>query len=147
MMPHVLPYAAADRFGRILLVLLAIVAVAACEEDAADPATPASGETPVATVEIRQGLTRDLRQAEADLTQLENSISDYLGDPDATSLRRASDSWMEYREIQCDALRLVFTPGTMAPVAQLTCLVALTDDRQAFLDQQYNFAHPAVPTR
>ena len=143
MMPHVRPHTAAGRSARILLVLSAALAVAGCEGDAADPAMPASGDGPATTVEMREGLTRDLRQAEADLAQLESSISGHLGDPDATSLRRASDRWREYRQIQCDALRLVFTSGTMGPVAQLTCLVALTDGRREFLEEQYDFAQPA----
>ena len=130
--------------GRTLLTLVAALGVAACRSDSEDSTDLSAAEAVRTTIDIREGLTSDLWQAEADLAQLEDSIYLYLGPTHATSVRRASERWEEYRQIECDALRLAFATGTIGPVAQLTCLVALTDGRREFLGQQYDFARPAA---
>ena len=135
---------AATASGCTFLSLVAALGVAACRSSSEDSSDSSSAEAVRTNIEIREGLTRDLWQAEIDLAQLEDSIYLYLGPTHATSVRRASERWEEYRQIECDALRLAFATGTIGPVAQLTCLVALTDGRREFLGQQYDFARPAA---
>ena len=96
---------------------------------------------------MREVLTRDLSAAEADLAALVDSIQVYLGDPSTAMLRSAGSLWEEYRRAECESLRAVFDPGTLGPVAQLACLVEVTDDRRRLLDGQYDFIRPAPGAR
>jgi len=85
-------------------------------------------------------LTRDLRAAQGELKSLEDSLDRSLGDSLAVLLHRAEATWEQYRKEECDAIRLAFAGGSDAPVAQMDCWVALTDDRRRFLGHEYNFA-------
>jgi len=95
---------------------------------------------------MSQGLTRDLEQAERDLAALEDSIYLFLGDTVSAVLKEADASWTQYRKLECDAIRLEFAPGTMAPIAQLECSVELTDARRRFLGEQHDFIRAVRPT-
>lgn len=135
----------------------ALLAVAACTPSERQPGGdgrggegPARGDSGqfATTPQIEEGLSRDLQAAERDLAATEDSIYVFLGDPLAAELRVVGARWKEYRQLQCDAIRSVFAPGTMAPVGQMDCLVVLTDDRRRFLGEQYSFMRPArVPGR
>jgi hypothetical protein len=111
----------------------AVAVFCACYEG--DRAAPGVVDTPG----MREALTLDLRAAEADLAALVDSIHAYLGDASAAVLLSAGDLWEEYRRVECESLRAVFEPGTLGPVAQLTCLVEVTDDRRRLLGGQYDF--------
>jgi uncharacterized protein YecT (DUF1311 family) len=95
------------------------------------------------TREMSHGLTDDLQQAERDLAALQDSIYLFLGDTTSAMLKQARVSWEHYRKLECDAIRVEFAPGTMAPIAQLECWVALTDARRRFLGEQHDFIRPA----
>jgi uncharacterized protein YecT (DUF1311 family) len=109
---------------------------------------PRREEGPViSTRAMREALTRDVDASERDLTALQDSISQRLGDSVAVLLRRARTSWDEYRKLECDAIRRAFAQGSMAPVAQLECWVELTDERRRFLDDEFNFTGPDSSSR
>jgi uncharacterized protein YecT (DUF1311 family) len=81
---------------------------------------------------------------------LEDSIYQLMGDTVAMLLKQADTSWKAYRKLECDAVRLAFAQGSIAPVAHLDCWVELTDDRRRFLSVGYSFARPpgsAAPGR
>jgi uncharacterized protein YecT (DUF1311 family) len=92
-------------------------------------------------------LTRDVRESERELAALQDSIYRFLGDTVSVSLKQAEMSWAAYRKLECGAIRVAFAQGSLAPVAQLECLVELTDDRRRFLAHEYNFARPAAGRR
>jgi uncharacterized protein YecT (DUF1311 family) len=88
---------------------------------------------------MSQGLSRDVQQADRDLVTLEDSLYLFLGDTLAAALKLADASWAEYRKLECGALHIAFAPGTQAPIAQMECWVALTDERRKFLAEQYDY--------
>jgi len=124
-----------------------VLLAAACSqrEQSPDESGVRSDRDAVTTPQQREDLSTDLRQAEKSLTALEDSIRSFLGMPDAEGVQHARALWDQYRKAECDGLRFYFEAGTIAPVAQLACLVALTDARRRFLAEQYDFIRPARP--
>ena len=92
------------------------------------------------TREMISGLARDMRASQRELSALEDSLDRSLGDSVAILLHRAEATWEQYRRQECDAIRIAFAQGSVAPVAQMECWVALTDDRDRFLRREYDFA-------
>lgn len=104
----------------------------------------------IPTAEMSQELTRDVHASEHELSVLEDSIYQAMGDTVSMLLKQADTTWKAYRKLECDAVRLSFAQGTIAPVADLECWVELTDDRRRFLSGGYSFARPpgsAAPGR
>ena len=97
----------------------------------------------IPTREMSQELTRDVHASEHELTTLEDSIYQLIGDTLSVLLKQADTSWKAYRQLECDAIRLTFAQGSIAPVAQLQCWIELTDDRRRFLSAVYDFARPS----
>ena len=127
-------------------IILYVLQAAACmqREQISDEA--GSDRDAVTTPQQREDLSADLLRAERSLTAVEDSIRDFLGMPDAADFQQqARGLWDQYRKAECDALRFYFESGTIAPVAQLACLVSLTDARRQFIAEQYDFIRPASP--
>jgi uncharacterized protein YecT (DUF1311 family) len=121
----------------------ALLTAAACSNEESDRnARQASSVPGVSTEEMIDGLSRDLQQSERDLAALEDSIYVFVGDTASAALKQAHASWEQYRKLECDAIRVEFGPGTMAPIAQLECSVELTDTRRRFLGDQHDFIRP-----
>jgi uncharacterized protein YecT (DUF1311 family) len=137
------------RFG------FALVATAACstgERDSANnrraPRASVDSGPPITTREMSEGLTRDVRESDRELVALQDSIYRFVGDSLSAVLQRAGASWEQYRKLECDAIRLTFAPGTMAPIAQMECWIELTDERRHFLVEQYDYMRPGrAPSR
>lgn len=129
----------------LLLYPLTLTVASVCAACGAPPA--GEPRSVITTPGMREELTRDLNEAEHNLVELQDSIQRYLGDPYASTFRAVIDRWQEYRGEECDAIRVTFAPGTIAPVAELTCLIALTDDRRKFLGTLYDFARPGSSER
>jgi uncharacterized protein YecT (DUF1311 family) len=91
---------------------------------------------------MRRELALDVRASERELAALQDSLSQLLGDTLSELLARSRARWEEYRKLECDAIRVAFAQGSIAPVAQLECWVELTDDRRRFLDREYGFVRP-----
>lgn len=107
---------------------------------------PSADSSATTTREMSQGLTRDLQQSDRDLAALQDSLYPFLGDTVAAVLKQARANWEQYRKLECDAIRVAFAPGTMAPIAQTECYVVLTDERRRFLVDHYDYMHTAQPT-
>lgn len=90
------------------------------------------------TFEMQRCLSLELKRHESKLSVFEDSVSVNLDDSVAVLFRQAHVSWMQYREQQCEAVRAVFFPGTMAPVMQLQCLLEMTDQRLLLLRDAYS---------
>jgi uncharacterized protein YecT (DUF1311 family) len=88
---------------------------------------------------MSQALTRDVRESDRELAALQDSIYGFIGDTLALLLRQTRASWEQYRKLECDAIRVAFAPGSMAPIAEMECWVELTDDRRRFLVEQYDY--------
>jgi uncharacterized protein YecT (DUF1311 family) len=127
------------RTRRLTACLIAICVAFACSSEKRGE-KPAKGPL-ISTREIREGLARDVGASDRDLTALQDSIYRFLGDTIAVLLKRARTRWDEYRQLECDAVRLAFAHGSMASVAESDCWVELTDDRRHFLGDEYNFVH------
>ena len=53
--------------------------------------------------------------------------------------------WEQYRKLECDAIRVAFAEGSMAPVAQMECWIDLTDDHRKFVAQEYGYMRNGGP--
>ena len=101
----------------------------------AQDSTCTKANTPL---QLRQCLSADLQQADSGLAALLSRIGTQLGDSAAQALDEATRSWKVYRREECAALLRSFEGGLEGPVAQLSCLVGLTNDRLAHLKQVYS---------
>lgn len=105
-----------------------------------------SGDSaPVTTHEMTQGLTRDVGEADRAVAAVEESIYVFMGDTVTVLMKLARARWEQYRELQCDAIRVAFAEGTMAPIAQMQCWIDLTDDRRRILVEQYDYMRNGGP--
>lgn len=91
------------------------------------------------TPTMRRALSSDLRAAEQALQQIEDSIDVALGPEIAIRLQPMREEFVAYRKEQCERLKAVFKDGTYGAVAQLECMVHLTDSRREFIVEHYDF--------
>lgn len=91
------------------------------------------------TPTMRRDLTSDYRAAEQALQLAEDSVDNALGPNDAVRLQPLKAAFVTYRKEQCERLKAVFKGGTFGPVAELECLIHLTDSRREFIEQHYDF--------
>ena len=126
-------------------IALAVVILASCAApDGGSPkdtsAPRASVDTtPVTTHDEIEALTRDLKASERDMTATEDSVYVFMGDSMAVLVRKAHASWEEYRKLECDAIKLAYAGGSMAPVAQMECWIDLTDGHRKFMSDEYGY--------
>ena len=137
---------------------LAVVTLVACSTPdrgpAMDTAAPraSTDTTTMTTHQMIEALERDRTASDRDLAATEDSIYLFMGDTVATLLKRAHASWEQYRKLECDAIRVAFAEGSMAPVAHLECWVDLADDHRKFVSKEYDYMRhggppPARPPR
>ena len=109
----------------------------ACSERPRD-ATDAVADT-MTTPTMRRDLSSDLKAAELALQQAEDSVDAALGPELAIRLQPMREAFVTYRKQQCERLKAVFTDGTYGPVAELECMIHLTDSRREFIEENYDF--------
>jgi uncharacterized protein YecT (DUF1311 family) len=134
-------------------IALALVSVVACNTPNRDSAHDTSAAranadtTPVTTHEMVEALTREVKASERDLAASEDSVYVFIGNSDSTTvlLKRAHASWEQYRKLECDAIKVAFAEGSMAPVAQMECWIDLTDDHRKFIAQEYGYMRNGGP--
>jgi len=105
----------------------------ACSERSRDMADTMTTPT------MRRELSSDLRAAEQSLQQIQDSVDVALGPELATRLHPLREAFLTYRKQQCELLKDVFKDGTYGPVAELECLIHLTDSRREFIEEHYDF--------
>ena len=141
------------RVRRLPKIALAVLIPAACTASdrgtASDTsATRASADTTtVTTHQMLEDLSRAVKASERDLAAAEDSVYVFIGDGDSTTvlLKKAHASWEQYRKLECDAIRVAFAEGSMAPVAQMECWIDLTDDHRKFIAQEYGYMRNGGP--
>ena len=132
-------------------IALALVTVVACNAPDRGPArdtTPSRASadtTPVSTHEMVEGLSQDVKAAERDMMATEDSVYVFMGDSITVLLKRAHASWEQYRKLECDAIKLAFADGSMAPAAQMECWIDLTDGHRKFMSDEYSYMRDGVP--
>ena len=138
-------------------IVLAVVTVAACStpdrgsaRDTSAPGASATASasadtTPVTTHDMVEALVRDRKDADRQLASIEDSVWVVMGDSVAALLKQAHTSWEQYRKLECDAIKVAFAEGTMAPVAQLECWIDLTDDHRKFVTEEYDYLRNGLP--
>jgi uncharacterized protein YecT (DUF1311 family) len=137
-----------------LVVVVTVVACAAPDQRPARDSTASPGAadtTTVTTHAMLETLERDRTTSERELGAAEDSVYAFIGDTVAVLLKQAHTSWEQYRKLECDAIRVAFAEGSMAPVAHLECWIDLTDDHRKFIAQEYGYmrdgALPPPPRR
>jgi len=139
-------------------IALAVVTLVACTTPGRDTprdtaaARATADTTPVTTHDAVEALTRDVKASERDMTTTEDSVYVFMGDSTAVLLKKAHASWEQYRKLECDAIRVAFAEGSMAPVAQMECWIDLTDGHRKFMSDEYSYMRsgglpPARPPR
>lgn len=132
-------------------ISLALVIAAACtapDRGSRNDTTASRARADTSTVtthEMVEALTRDVRASEHDLAAAEDSIYLFMGDSVAVLLKQANASWEQFRKLECDAIRVAFSEGSMAPVAQMECWIDLTDDHRKFLAEEYGYMRNGRP--
>jgi hypothetical protein len=136
-------------------IALSFVTLAACntpppdrgpaKDTTAARATAPADTTTVTTHQMVEALVRDRQESERDLTAVEDSFFVFMGDTVAVALKKAHANWEQYRKLECDAIKVAFTEGSMAPVAQLECWIDLTDDHRKFIAQEYSYMRNGGP--
>lgn len=91
----------------------------------------------LATVEMRECLTAQLKLADSSLAHLEGSVKAQLSPSVANALDVASTAWGSYRKAECKALLDSYEGGHEGPVVQLACLVEAAHDRSELLETIY----------
>jgi hypothetical protein len=91
------------------------------------------------TPTMRRELSTELRAAEQALQQIQDSVDAALGPDIAIRLEPLREEFVAYRRDQCARLKAVFKDGTYGPVAELECLIHLTDSRREFIEKHYDF--------
>ena len=133
---------------KIALVVVIAVACAAPDQRPARDTTaspPDADTTSVTTHAMIETLERDRATSERELGAAEDSVFAFLGDTVAVLLKQAHTSWEQYRKLECDAIRVAFAEGSMAPVAHLECWIDLTDDHRKFIAQEYGYMRDGAP--
>jgi uncharacterized protein YecT (DUF1311 family) len=126
------------RVARVAPVAVAlIVALAACSKREPD-ALNAVADT-MTTPTMRRELTSDLRASELALERIQKSVDSALGPELAIHLEPLRQAFLQYRGDQCGRLKAVFRGGTYGPVAELECMIHLTDSRREFIEKHYDF--------
>jgi len=124
--------------GLAVVAALTLGAVACSERPRVARDSDAAADT-MTTPTMRRDLSSDLRAAEQALQQVEDSVDAALGPELAIRLQPMHEAFVTYRREQCDRLKAVFTDGTYGAVAQLDCLIHLTDSRREFIQKHYDF--------
>ena len=134
---------------KIGLALLTAVACSTTERGSTPDTSRArasADSSPMTTHDMIEALTRDVRESDRDLSMVEDSIYLFIGDSVSVLLKQARTSWEQHRKLECDAIRLAFAEGSMAPIAQMECWIDLTDDHRQFLAEQYGYMRNGRPT-
>jgi len=126
--------------GVAAVVAVLTLGALACSEKprAAGDASDAAADT-MTTPTMRRELSSDLKTAEQALQKVEDSVDVALGPDEAIRLRPLKEAFLTYRKQQCERLKAVFKDGTYGPVAELECLIHLTDSRREFIEENYDF--------
>ena len=123
--------------GLAIVAAALTLAVFACSEQ------PCSARDAVAdtmtTPAMRHALSSDFGAAERALRFAQDSVDKALGPELASRLQPLREAFVTYRKEECERLKAVFKDGTYGPVAELECMVHLTDSRREFIEQHYNF--------
>lgn len=91
------------------------------------------------TPTMRRDLSSDLRVAEQALQAIQDSVDAALGPDLAIRLLPLREAFVTYKNRQCASLKAVFREGTYGHVAELECMIHLTDSRREFIEDHYDF--------
>ena len=134
---------------KIALAFLTLVACATPDRGSANDTAAASrasaDTTPATSHEMVEALSRDVKASERDMTATEDSVYVFMGDSVTVLLKRAHASWEQYRKLECDAIKVAFAEGSMAPAAQMECWIDLTDGHRKFMTEEYNYMRNGGP--
>ena len=132
-------------------IALAVVMLAACTSpQGAAPRDTSAPRARVDTTRITthdeiEALSRDVKAAERDMAATEDSVYVFMGDSMAVLLKQAHAGWEQYRKLECDAIRIAYAEGSMAPVAQMECWIDLTDAHRKFMSDEYGYMRNGMP--
>jgi uncharacterized protein YecT (DUF1311 family) len=134
----------------LALALLTAVACTAGDRGSANDTTAStrSADTSrVTTHDEEVALTRDVKESEREMAASEDSIYLFMGDSVSVLMKQAHATWAQYRKLECDAIKMAFAQGSLAPVVQMQCWIDLTDDHRKFLDEEYDYMRNGRPPR
>ncbi len=114
----------------ILLSSMILCFLVAFHASAQNPQTTdpcADGQT---TVEMRDCAGREYKQADAELNAVYKQLMSTLSDKaEQAALKTAQQSWLKYRDANCEFDAFENRGGTIYPVVYTSCLTAMTRAR------------------
>ncbi len=93
--------------------------------------------TPSTTLAERRCLSSKAEQADKAMAVLIDSLRHSVSDSAGAALDAATRLWRAYRKAECNALFKSYDGGSMGLLANLNCLITLTDERQRQLRLLY----------
>lgn len=116
-----------------LLFVATLLLFTISHEPTAQQKDPCKGET---TFEMRQCAGKRYKQADEELNKVYQRLMSKLSADEKTSLKTAQQAWLKYRDTNCDFESFMYRGGTMAPLVEAECMVAMTNSRTKELKQQ-----------
>jgi uncharacterized protein YecT (DUF1311 family) len=98
-------------------------------------AGPASSQT---QMELNAQAASDLRKSDAQLNAVYNKLRAKISDAGKKSLQTAQQSWLRFRDQECEFEAMGTVGGSIHSMVVAVCLTRLTDQRIKDLEAQLN---------
>jgi uncharacterized protein YecT (DUF1311 family) len=89
-------------------------------------------------MELNQQAAADLRKSDEQLNAVYNKLRAKVSDAGKKSLQAAQQSWLRFRDQECEFETMGTVGGTIHSMIVAICLTRLTDQRIKDLDAQLN---------
>lgn len=133
---------AAAWFGTRWKYLAVLMCVSACSLPAFAQHNKAEDDLcakAVSTVEMTSCTLKAWQAADARLGNYFSLVSIELDDSEVAALKKAQDAWAQYRELNCEAVRVLYEGGTAGGPAYSSCMETMAQERLANLKVMYGW--------
>ncbi|MGF1521452.1 MAG: lysozyme inhibitor LprI family protein [Leptolyngbyaceae cyanobacterium] len=108
---------------------------AAPPEEAPASPLPAECSNPQTQTDMNRCAEAEYAQADAKLNSAYQTLQSTLSDPKSEQLLAAEQTWITYRDLNCEFVQSQFEGGSIQPTVYFGCLTQLTQARTAELEQ------------
>ena len=123
---------AGARFGRRRKYLTALVCAFACSLPVFSQSVKAKDDPcakAVSTMEMTSCTWKAWQAADAALGNYFSLVTIELDDSEVSALKKAQDAWVQYRELNCKAVRALYEGGTAGEPAYNSCMETMAQER------------------
>lgn len=108
---------------------------ATASPDQPAPRTPSSCINAQTQAEINTCAEAEYQAADAELNQVYQALVSQLSESDRAMLTTAEESWIAYRDSNCDFEQSLFAGGSIQPSVYYSCLTRMTNERIGLLQE------------